>query len=298
MAAQTPYPSQTNNILFYGKPRKSYLDVEAATNMYPGRILGGGTYDTDVIVNTGVLPPVGWLGYEGTRNTYKKDSVDTIYTINDEAVVYGAGNYAIRAKLAAYFTAVRGDYVIPWSNGRVAPVALLKGIPHLRVPFTTSTAETDTGIDLVSQMAYGLAQVYITTAEGGKTMDVGILSSEGGGDADGIVDGISLATAGWASHNLVDATAGNLTSGALIEETVIIDATGTPVYTPILKEPGHICDGTAVSLTYTGVSTPTAVAGYIFLPIVSLGTVVVGKIPYGLAKATSDQNITVENLLV
>ena len=62
-----------------------------------------------------------------------------------------------------------------------------------------TTGEKDTGIDFKAGDVILDAFVRITTAEstsGTKTIDVGLLSSESGGDTDGLLDGVSTATAG------------------------------------------------------------------------------------------------------
>lgn len=69
-----------------------------------------------------------------------------------------------------------------------------------RFEFGDGTSETDMGFDLPAT-AIVLPEIFINviTAEatgGTKTIDVGLLSSESGGDADGFVDGISVAATG------------------------------------------------------------------------------------------------------
>lgn len=60
-------------------------------------------------------------------------------------------------------------------------------------------SEIDTGIDLASDIAVDDAYVVVQTAETTattKTVDVGLKAAESGGDADGFLDGISVAAAG------------------------------------------------------------------------------------------------------
>lgn len=62
-----------------------------------------------------------------------------------------------------------------------------------------SSAEVDSGFDFPASAVIRDVYVEVTTAESTgstKTLDVGLLSSESGGDADAFLDGVSVATAG------------------------------------------------------------------------------------------------------
>lgn len=87
------------------------------------------------------------------------------------------------------------------------------------------------------------AWLDVTTAEatgGTKTLDVGLLSSESGGDADGFLDGVSVAATGIVGGSLAS---GGQTLGALLRA----DEDGAGALVP---EP-HILNGTAKSISYT-----------------------------------------------
>jgi len=98
------------------------------------------------------------------------------------------------------------------------------------IPITVvaSTAEQDTGVDLPATAVVLDAYVQVLTAEATgttKTVDVGTLSTESGGDADGFLDGISVATpTGVKVPSLV---AGAVTRGVLLKETVTDSAAAT-----------------------------------------------------------------------
>lgn len=84
-------------------------------------------------------------------------------------------------------------------------------------------SEQDTGFDLPADWVVTNVYVRTTTAESTgstKTIDVGLLSSESGGDLDGFLDGVDVSAVGIKVPEL--ATAG-MTRGALLRET----ATGT-----------------------------------------------------------------------
>jgi hypothetical protein len=72
---------------------------------------------------------------------------------------------------------------------------------HLRVEIdhTGGSAEQDTGFDFAAGDIIQDVWVEVVTAEATgttKEIDVGLLSSESGGDTDGFIDGLSVATTG------------------------------------------------------------------------------------------------------
>jgi len=109
-----------------------------------------------------------------------------------------------------------------------------------------TTAETDTGIDFNYD-----THIYRVTAEivdtvAAATVDVGLLSSQTSGDADGLLDGVSLASAGIPTLTLT-------TSGALMDNGTLMDPDGHTVVA-----------SNAYSLTYTTNSnSDTDPVGYI-----------------------------------
>lgn len=104
--------------------------------------------------------------------------------------------------------------------------------------------ELDLGGDIASDIIVDDAYVVVNTAESTattKTIDVGLLASETGGDADGFLDGISVAAAGEISATLVNATP---TLGALLR--VVSGAAGEHC-----REPHHSDSVTAKSVSIT-----------------------------------------------
>lgn len=116
-----------------------------------------------------------------------------------------------------------------------------------------TTGEKDTGIDFVAGDRIEAAWINVRALEATattKTIDVGLLSSESGGDADGILDGVSTAAAG---HIPASLASGAQTYGILMHEDE-----GGGVLLPM----PHIIT-TAVSLTYTLGSAHTELVGEI-----------------------------------
>ena len=146
------------------------------------------------------------------------------------------------------------------------------GLFLLQFDIDRAAGEIDTGWDFKKGDVIKSAWVDTQTAEATqatKTVDVGLLSSESGGDADGFLDGVSVAAVGVAAGKATVTTGANTkffastTRGALLEDF----QAGTDVD----KDEGcayrkeHVCDGTAVSLTYTngGAFTEFVGKGYI-----------------------------------
>lgn len=114
------------------------------------------------------------------------------------------------------------------------------------VPFTAPAdgSETDTGYDLPADGIVVDCYMIVDTAEAigtTKTVDVGLLSSETNGDADGFLDGVSVAAAGFVSGSLAS---GGQTRGALIR----VDESGAGVLVP---EPLNLASVTARSVSVT-----------------------------------------------
>lgn len=145
----------------------------------------------------------------------------------------------------------------------------------LVIPFDIDDAaivantEYDTGLDLVTgEQVFPYPTVKVTTSDSGQTIDAGILSGESGGDADGFIDGVSLASAVVAMANVTVTTGLNTkfyaatpTIGALLAD----HQAGTDVDQDegLFRAKPYICDGTAKSLSLTLSSSTDTGAGYI-----------------------------------
>jgi hypothetical protein len=111
-----------------------------------------------------------------------------------------------------------------------------------------TSGENDSGFDFQAGDIIDHVFIKVRTAEvtgSTKTIDVGLLSSESGGDADGFLDGVSTAATGIISPAL---TNGARTQGLLLTDDE--DGSGALVPMPYVVT-------TAVSLTYTHGDVPT-----------------------------------------
>lgn len=124
-------------------------------------------------------------------------------------------------------------------GGHPNPINLYK----FNITAPADGAETTHADDLPTAGVVLGAWLDVTTAEATgttKTLDVGLLSSESGGDADGFLVGADVSAVGIVKGTL--ASAGQ-TLGALLR----VDESGAGVLVP----EGHVLNGTAVSISYT-----------------------------------------------
>lgn len=146
------------------------------------------------------------------------------------------------------------------------------------IPFniadTTAATETSTGIALPTDalvLPMGMA-VRTTTIDATETIDVGILSSESGGDADGLIAALSVGTAGTFPANNVVTVGGtetyfsSTTLGALVNDFLAGSNTGGDVGTANPK--AYRIDGTAKTISYTLTTGTDTATGYIMVPYV------------------------------
>jgi len=251
----------------------SEYKLESATNAYAGRAAMRGTNDDDVVVADGVTYMAhGFIGYEqsflgsSSMTSNRPATVDTIWAASARVPVLKGGGFWVVAALAAGVVVYKGDLLAPTTGGVLMPVVPMGGGYAMRIPFTKKTSEYDTGIDLPAGAIVRDAIIYVGTNVAGSTIDVGMLSSESGGDADGFVDGESCANKGFVAHVNGDATEANNTRGDLIALELKSNDT-TPLFFDVPKP--YICDGTPSSISYT--TSDHAIAGYIYLVVDGAG---------------------------
>lgn len=122
-------------------------------------------------------------------------------------------------------------------------------VKRLKIGATPTGSEEDTGFDLPAKAIIKDVWVDVATAEatgGTKTLDVGLLSSETNGDADGFLNGVSVSTTGIKRGSLAS---GAQTLGAFL--SIDEDGAGTLVPRP------HVV-GSARSVTFTAGSSDFA----------------------------------------
>jgi hypothetical protein len=162
------------------------------------------------------------------------------------------------------------------------PNAVRKGLASVelvpikvaKLPITDlGTGAKDTGFDLPTRGMVFNVSVDITTAEvtaTTKTIDVGLLAGESGGDADGFLDGGVTSALGHVTGALptTDGTNTNFftaapTLGVLFYDGLLgADAAATP---GVLSRRPHVLNGTAKSVVYTLGSAHTELVGSIYI---------------------------------
>lgn len=140
--------------------------------------------------------------------------------------------------------------------------ALLR-VKKLAITSAPDGSEEDTTFNIPTKSVVLDALVDVTTAEstgGTKTLDVGLLSGESGGDANGFLDGISVAATGiikgvfaqttGSNNNFVGAAATH-TLGELLTNLLIAGEDIAAGGDGVAVKGSHVSNGTAVSVTYT-----------------------------------------------
>lgn len=293
MTATYGFKIPDNKLIAYA-PTEVFIQEEktAVATIKPSHIVMRVTDDTKVTLADGVTaPPLGIAGYEqsflgsssltGNRPT----AITTAYASGARLPVMAGTNFVTRAYLTANVSVTKGDLLATWTGGEVIPVMRVDGKLAIKIPFTKNTSEADTGVDLPASMYVSDCKVLVTTNVASSTIDVGLLSTESGGDLDGFLDGESCAAAGIPAHINVDATAANNTLGVLLVEDDIKSADGTALYYSVPTR--HKGDGTATSIAY--VTSSHSIAGYILLFVDSAGFEIVGRAEMSLASSTSAQ---------
>jgi hypothetical protein len=137
----------------------------------------------------------------GRMDFYTSDDVDTV----DLYIMTPTGQFVVKKGVKA-----SGPNEILYDTSDRYTVAV--------VPFSftdsVATVEQDTGIDLpTGALVLPSPSILVTAIDATETLDVGMLSSESGGDADGFLAAVSLGTLGVVKGTLVNA---GLTMGALL----------------------------------------------------------------------------------
>jgi len=167
----------------------------------------------------------------------------------------------------------------------IADVSVNGGIVRVKkiaIGATPTGSEQDTTFDLPAKSLLLDVLVDVTTAEatgGTKTLDIGLLSSESGGDADGFADGISVSATGLVRAGVVTTTGGtetyvsSWTRGLLLTAGAPLAGTNNVLDEGSYYEKPHVSTAvTAKSVTYTAGSADFAeFRGAIYLIYLEIG---------------------------
>jgi hypothetical protein len=270
MAVETGYQTPTHNIVVAGRPQ--IIDsMKLGAGIYSGNLVAKGTTDVDAVLADGVKPAIGWVGFEQANIHERPDNMTSVWSTGSWAPVMIGKEFVVYANMAAGFKGDKGDKICSFSNGQVAPCEIIEGVVSLKIPFGKSTAELSTGIVLPAGVLVQDCVVRVDTAVAGAAIDVGMLSSEANGDANGLLAQESCVNAGKVAHVTANTTLANLTVGALIS-TPVKSADASAVYSAVFKN--LKTDGVSKTISYT--TTNHSIAGYIFVVVNSAGMQVKG----------------------
>jgi len=265
------YPS--NDVIVGEAPYQDDMIIGVSAGCVPGQIVAKGANDTTVIAGTGVLKPIGVLGYGDATDSYKPATNTTAYALSARAPVKSGGGFKFKNTLVIGCTVVKGEGMANWLGGQlVGPAAPAPGGIVLKIPFVKNATVADTGIDIPANVGIVDAWVEVTTAAGGATIDVGFENAVESGDLDGLLDGITCAAAGKITPVTNSTTEANLTKGVLIGPHAK-DATATPIFLNIPTT--YVCNGTIKSIVYT--TSNHTITGFICLQLQANGLQVVGE---------------------
>lgn len=277
--AYTGYVTPTNKTLIAGTPLVQEAKLETGTDCYAGRLVGGGTYDDDAVVCTNILQPRGFIQWEGIQPEFQPATYATAFAADDIVRII-KGDIVVKAKLATPFVVSKDQLMCNWTAGQLAgPVLPADGGVLLGIPFVKKASEYDTGIELPADMLVMDAYIDVGTLAGSSWIDVGLLSTEDGGDANGFIVHAACTAAQKVRPGATITTGtgetyiASTTRGVMLADFVAgtDNATDHGVYI----EKAHRCDGTATTLSYT--TSNHTVAGMIWLHLVHEGLRVVGQ---------------------
>lgn len=213
-----------------------------------------------VTANNGRAPAF-WFGdttLDGTLSPWIEAPIGSIYVYKPDATTTPITYQKIAVTEA---TTDWGVFTPPNPLLGDAGRVLLK-----KIPVTTKTdTEIDTGWDLPAKAIVLNVWVDVITFEATgttKTIDIGLLSSDTGGDADGFVDGLSTATAAGIRKGTL------LNSGQTLGAYLRVDESGAGVLVP---EPHVAGSVVAKRVTYTLGSEHTELVANIYIEYALLG---------------------------
>lgn len=310
MAYVGNYKVQSNKIIQWGLSDVTITPVvETAANCYPGRLVTGGTAEGQIIVNTNLTVPIGWLGWELTDPKFKlDDSITTGYAVGDEPAVHSGYGVGIRAAVAAYGYGACNDPVINWTAGTVMPVAGGgDGWAILKFAYSNSAAAAvDTGIDVPAGYLIEDAWVRTATHNASGTINVGFINAVEGGDEDGLIAALAIAaatttyypnytwTAGTTEYYVAAVFRGALLGGVGATGGSSLGANVATDYGAYFPK-SYVTDGTITSLSYT--TSNHTQTGTVYIMVRNANIRVVGRLKETVTSSSSIQNALVQSLI-
>lgn len=258
-----------------------------------------GTDDFGIVRSNGLLPPLGICGYEQSYlanpaspldyGSMRPESIDGAFAEDVPVPILQGGNTFPLLHLTRGTRAKQGVTLYSWGNGEVIPgFQTCKGTVVM-IPFTKKTTEFDTAVLIPKGIRVTGAGLWVITNAAGATIDVGILSSLSGGDADGFLKSASLANLGFIDPVVQAAAAASFTAGAFIVGEAIKSADSTAIYFASINP--YTIPNDTMRLSYT--TSDHTVGGYILLGVDGPGIV-----PIARCQKTTDATVEVKRVAV
>lgn len=204
--------------------------------------------------------------YSDRKRTAKTNPISRTQFATDTQVLFYGPNSTYDIFLAHSDGSVASYYAVTPLTHRL-PLARSGSDKVLVFPmvFNSGGTETDTGLTLpLKSHVYDVA-VEVVTVDATETVDIGLLSSGTGGDADGFIAGLSVATAGFikpyvyttgSNETYVSTAKFGVLMGPVLVGSDVDKDNGAP------RGWGYVVDGSnTTSVTYTP-STSDTFAGY------------------------------------
>lgn len=288
------YIEPDNKLVAYAPTEVAIQELYAgAATIKPGMLVGRGADDSKCVlatIGTAAVMPLGVAGYEqsflgnSSYTSQRPATITTAYASGAKVPILSGTNFVLPLKLAIGFASTKGDRLASFTDGTVIPFIPVMGGFAIKIPFEKNATEKDTGIDLPAGVIVTGAFIEVTENVAASTVDVGLLSTEASGDADGFIDGASAASKGFVFPVNQAAAAASLTAGELIS-TDIKSADSTAIFFALPKS--YVTDGTTKSITYT--TSDHEIEGNIYIVCQATGMVDVGRAEKTVSASTSIQ---------
>ncbi len=187
--------------------------------------------------------------------------------------------FATDRKIKFYSSKTSHDFYLAHSDGSTAKYTGMTPVKHrmeinraglskvlvFPMVFNVGATETDTGLDLPYGALVTDAGVEVVATDATETVDLGLLSSETAGDADGFVAAVSVATAGIpANHTYTVGSNETYLAAVTLGVLLASRSLGTDLATDVgsfARLRHYVTGSNATSVSYTP-STSDTFAGY------------------------------------
>lgn len=213
---------------------------------------GGKTLSTvySNAIRTSLTNPITFTAFSDRLDFWSESTTHDIFLADDK------GNVSFIPSVAPT------DHILPLNRDGVDKCFVAPFV------FNAGGSETDTGLDFPLNVKIYDAAVEVVTVDASATVDIGLLSSETNGDADGIAINVPTDNAAFLQlWGITETTTEDFTAAPYKGALMGIGTAGTSTAndTGNAGGPGHIVSGSnAVSLVYNPSASDT-MAGYIYV---------------------------------